>query len=135
LKLVEIDWNPSVRKLRQFGLVCLVVLPLLGWLWIRTTNWIGALAAVGLALAVAGLAAPQVLRPVFVAISLIAAPIGLVVGELTMAAIYFGVFLPTGLIFRFIGRDALQRKLDRQATTYWQAKRPPTSVASYYRQS
>jgi hypothetical protein len=135
LKLVELNWNPSDRQLRQFGLVCLVALPLLGWIWNGTAAWIGALAGVGLALAVAGLLMPGALRPIFLVLSIAAAPIGIVVGELTMCVIYFGVFLPLGLIFRAIRRDALQQQVDRGATSYWQPKRPPTNVASYYRQS
>ena len=102
-----------------------------------SANWslIGWLALVGLALAAVGLLAPKVLKPVFVGLMLVALPIGMVIGELSMALIYFGVFLPIGLCFRLIGRDALQLKLDRNAQSYWQAKSTPRDVASYYRQS
>ena len=33
MKLVEINWNPTDRQLRQFGMIALVALPALGWLW------------------------------------------------------------------------------------------------------
>ena len=52
-----------------------------------------------------------------------------------MVLIYFGCFMPFGLAFRVLKRDALGLKIDRNKTTYWEAKKPPTSVASYYRQS
>jgi hypothetical protein len=57
------------------------------------------------------------------------------VGELAMLLIYFGVFLPIGLLFRTAGRDALQRGFDRNRKSYWQVKKQPRDGASYFRQS
>jgi hypothetical protein len=57
------------------------------------------------------------------------------VGELAMLLIYFGVFLPIGLLFRAAGRDALQRRFDPSQNSYWQAKKQPHDIASYFRQS
>ena len=59
----------------------------------------------------------------------------LIVSELAMLMIYFGLFLPTGLLLRLAGRDALKRQLDRNTTTYWTIKKKPSSAVSYYRQS
>ena len=30
MSLIEINWSPSLKQLRQFGVLCLVALPLLG---------------------------------------------------------------------------------------------------------
>ena len=43
------------------------------------------------------------------------------------------VFLPIGLLLRLLGRDPLDRKFDAQASSYWQPKKPPGDVASYFR--
>ena len=96
---------------------------------------IGWLLAAGVALAVAGIVAPVALKPIFVALTVLALPIGLIVGELMMLLIYFGVFMPIGLLLRLRKRDALELKYDRLATTYWKPKKQPTDVSSYYRQS
>ena len=93
------------------------------------------LALIGLVLASAGMAVPTILKPIFLALTFVATPIGMVIGELAMLLVYFGVFLPFGLVFRAVKRDVLQLRLNRNKTTYWQAKKPPTNVASYYRQS
>ena len=135
MKLVEINWNPTNRQVRQFAIICLFALPLLGWIWGVGLQFIGLLALLGLALAVAGVVFPGVVKPIFLALTIAAIPIGMVIGELVMLLIYFGVFLPVGLCFRFMKRDALQLKLDRQAKTYWQSKNKPSGIASYYRQS
>lgn len=135
MSLVEINWKPTDRQLRQFGLTCVVALPALGWLWGGNGPVIGSLAAIGTALAAASFVRPQSVKPVFLALTIVTAPIGIVVGELSMLLVYFAVFLPMALVFRLLKRDALQRLFDRQAASYWQTKDRARSPASYYRQS
>ncbi|MGN6544172.1 MAG: hypothetical protein ACTHK7_03925 [Aureliella sp.] len=88
---------------------------------------------VSILLALAGWAYPLVMKPLYVGLALLAYPIGLVVGELVMLAVYFGLITPIALVFRFTRRDALERKIDRDAQTYWRVKRQPDSVTSYLR--
>jgi hypothetical protein len=135
MKLVEINWQPDDKQLRQFALICLVALPAIAWFWGASLFIICLVGGTGIAIAGLGLLVPRLLKPVFVGFSLLAAPIGLVVGELAMLLIYFGVFLPFGICFKLIGRDALQLKLDRNCKSYWQPKKQPPSADSYYRQS
>ncbi len=135
MKLVEINWNPTNRQLRQFGIICLFALPLAGWLWVGSLATVRFLALAGLVLAIAGITLPKTVKPVFLALMIVARPIGAVIGELAMLLIYFGVFLPFGLVFRLGKRDALRLTLDREAETYWQSKSQPDEVAGYYRQS
>ena len=135
MKLVEVNWNPSKRQLRQFAAICLFALPLLGWIWGGSWTTIGWLAAAGCAIGFVGALAPVANKPLFIALTLITLPIGMVVGELTLLLVFFGILLPLGLYFRLIKRDALQLKLDRTCLTYWQPKKSPSGLASYYRQS
>ena len=117
------------------GGLCLVALPLLAWLWLGSLTMIATLAVIGLMMAVAAWVYPRAIAPLFIGLMLITAPIGMVVGELAMFLIYITVFMPIGIFFRITKRDGLQLKLDRKASSYWQPKRQPRSVASYYRQS
>ena len=135
MKLIEFNWTPTDRQLRQFGVICLFALPALSWLWGGGTTIVVSLAVVGLFLAVAGLAAPAVLKPVFLAFTIVTIPSGMVMGELAMRAIYFGVFLPLGLSLRIAKRDSLQLRLDQNKDSYWETKKQPSNIASYYRQS
>ena len=135
MKLIELNWQPTDRQLRQFGVICLFALPALAWLWGGGTTIVMTLGLAGLLMAVAGMAVPTVLKPVFLALTIVATPIGMVIGELAMLAIYFCVFLPFGLVFRLAKRDSLQLKLDENKESYWQAKKQPANISSYYRQS
>jgi hypothetical protein len=145
MALVEINWNPRDRQLRQFGLITLVALPLVSWAlnhFAAPAEMSGAGAAIiaclviaGVALGLAGLIAPRALRPSFVGLQLLAWPIGLVMSELLMLVVYFGLFAPTALWFRLIGRDVLQRRVDHSAPSYWSARPAVTDVQRYFRQA
>jgi len=133
MSVVEINWSPTRRQLRQFGLLCLVALPILGWFWGATWTWIAILFVIACIVAGLSYLRPWLIRPLFIGLILITAPIGLVVGELAMLLIYFTIFLPISLLFRLVQRDALQLRIDRVRESYWQAKAEPKDVASYYR--
>ena len=133
MSLVEINWSPTSRQLRQFGALCIFALPLIGWLWGGSPSCLAVLLGVGSMIAAMAWRKPQLIRPLFVGLMVIAAPIGMVMGELSMLSIYFCIFLPIGLVFRMLRRDPLQRKIDRTTDSYWQLKTEPKDVASYYR--
>lgn len=134
MKLLEINWAPTDRQLRQFGAVCLVALPLVGWIWGASTQTLGLLAGIGLLIAIVAMLFPRAVKPLFLGLMLIALPIGMVVSEIAMLLIFCLIFLPIGLLFRLMGRDALQRSIDRDAASYWQEKKPPENISQYYRQ-
>ncbi len=135
MSLVTVNWKPSSRQLRQFGLLCAFSLPGLAWLWSLDTAWVAGLAVVGLVIAMMAWFAPKLVAPIFIGLMLVTLPIGLVLSEVVLLLIYAMVFVPMGIVFRCLGRDRLHRKLDRQRESYWGAKTQPRSVASYYRQS
>lgn len=136
MKLIEINLQPSDRQLRQFGVVCAGVALIAALTWGRGNSaTIAAFLMVGVAIATIGWFRPRVLRPIFILLTIAAAPIGMVIGELVTLLVYFAVFLPIGLAFRLMGRDALLLQREPDAKTYWQPKKPPRGAASYYRQS
>jgi hypothetical protein len=134
MTLIELNWNPTTRQLRQFAGLSLLALPSLGYLWSGSWPVVGALAAVGCCLAAIGYFQPAFVRPLFLAISLVTIPIGFVLGELALLMIYFLLLMPMGIVFRLMKRDVLLRRRDPQAQSYWSDKQQPKNVASYYRQ-
>ena len=45
--------------------------------------------------------------------------LGSIIAPIVMALVYFLTVLPTGLIMRLFGKDLLNRKLDKNAKSYW----------------
>ena len=66
--------------------------------------------------------------------SLIAFPIGMVIGTLALVLVFYGVITPIGLVFRLIGRDPLHRRYDREASSYWIERRPRPAAKRYFQQ-
>ena len=147
MALIEINWTPDRRQLRQFAILWFVFFALAGALVAWRAGLIGGAAAPGAswqapailwALAVlisgVGLAFPVAIRPVYLLWMGASFPIGWIVSHLLLGLTYFGLFTLVAGIFRVIGRDALSRRLDRGATTYWVRRSPQTDVARYFRQ-
>jgi hypothetical protein len=136
VSVIEINWKPGTRELRQFAAIWLVAFGLLG----TFVAWRAGAFGVPMAWArpwmapLVGLAVPSVVRPVYVAWMAIGYPIGWVISHLLLAITYFGLFTLVSVIFRLIGRDPLHRRLDRAAKTYWVRRSPPADVSRYFKQ-
>ena len=131
---IEINWHPDNRQVCSFGLTSLVALPLAAALWTHGSPWaMGYAAAIGGLLAAIGIVWPRGLRPLLVATNVVTAPLAWVVHDLVLSLAFFVVVVPVGLVFRLFGRDPLQLRIDRNASTYWQSKKQPRDVRSYFR--
>lgn len=145
-KMIEIDWNPDRRTLRQFGAVALVgfgILAALAWteslifsfgLGAARPAVAGALAGLGVLSALLGLVAPRANRPLFLGVTLLAFPIGFVLSHVILGLLFYVVIAPAGLVLRLAGHDPMQRRWSAEATSYWAPARPPRSKESYFRQ-
>jgi len=147
MALIDIDWKPSARLLRSFGFIGLlafaVVAGIVEWkhkviIFPITDSAVPMTRNILLALAgYCGLFAvimPRALLPIYVTLTAVGYPIGLVVSFTVMLIIYFLVITPIGVAMRLVGRDPMRRKLDPAAGSYWIKRTPPADVRRYYRQ-
>jgi hypothetical protein len=65
---------------------------------------------------------------------ILAFPIGWTVSNLVLVLVFFGLFTPVALVFRLLGRDALQRRFQPEQDTYWTARPETTEPVRYFRQ-
>ncbi len=135
--MIKIDWNPPEKTLRQFGWISLVgfgIFAAIAWFRFGSQPVATTFAAVAVLAPIIGMICPKLLKPLYVGLSLVTFPIGLVVSNLVLLLIFLLVFTPVALIFRLFGRDELRLRLDRTATTYWRKYDPDRrKPASYYR--
>jgi len=145
-KMVEIDFNPDERTLRQFGWIALGgfgLLALLAWKeWLIFAFGLGearpavagTLLALGALAAFLGLVFPRANRPLFVGLALLAFPIGFVLSYVILSFLFFVIIAPIGALMRLLGHDPMHRHLEPELETYW-AKAPPAPPRSrYFRQ-
>jgi hypothetical protein len=145
-KLVEINFDPDTKTLRQFGVIALVgfgVLAVLAYyeklifsfgLGEARMPLVTTFAALGAIAALFSLVAPRANRVLYVGLTLLAFPIGFVLSYVIMGTLFFLIIGPIALFFRLLGRDFLHRSYDPNASTYWQEARPARDKESYFHQ-
>lgn len=136
MAMVEINWNPTRRELRQFGLLCLAIFGgMAAYGYLQGGSGLGTRLLAGAAVVggTLGVLAPQALRPIFVGWLIAAFPIGWTVSHLLLGIIFFCVLTPIGLLLRVLGHDPMQRSVDHDAETYW-IPHEQAEVKRYFRQ-
>jgi hypothetical protein len=145
-KLVEINFNPDTKTLRQFGVIALVgfgVLAALAYyerlifsfgLGEARMPLVTTFAVIGSVALLFSLVAPRANRILYVGLTLLAFPIGFVLSYVIMATLFFVIIGPIALVFRLFGRDSMHRGYDPEAATYWQAAKPARDKESYFHQ-
>jgi predicted membrane protein len=118
--------TPPLPSNRSFGTLFTVVFALLGiYGWWRENllfPWSFGLSALTLLIT---LAAPDWLAPANRAWMKLAEILNRVVSPIVLGAIFFVVLTPTALVMRMVGRDAMKRRFEPSARTYWVERDPP----------
>lgn len=148
MALIQINWSPDRRQLRSFAIIWLFFFTLVGLVLAWRSGllggydlqpgatWSGPVTLWGVAVVVSaiGLAFPAAIRPVYILWMGASFPIGWVVSHVLLGLTYFGLFGLFATIFRVIGRDALCRRFDPRATTYWVKRSRQADIRRYFRQ-
>lgn len=136
--MLTLNTDPSPAQLRQFaGLWFPAFCALAGYLlYAKAQQPQAAYAvwAVAGVLAAAGLLVPAWIKPVYLGMLYATFPIGWVVSHLLLAAIFYLVLTPIGLLLRLCGHDPLTRPLDRSAKSYWKPRGQPADNPRYFKQ-
>jgi len=133
----DVTAPPTAHKLRQFAAIGTSVLAMLAIWQIRSSGSLvlaGGYAAAAVLVGGVGFARPQWLAPIFTLWMIIAFPLAWLVSILVLAAIFFGLLTPLGLLFRLLGRDPLDRAWPGREDSYWREKPAADKPERYLRQ-
>ncbi len=138
MSLVEINWNPNRKELRNFAIVALiasaVISALLYVLKGLAVQWVLIICAMGFVAFLSSFICVKITRIIYLSLILVTFPIGYAVSFVLLAAFYFLLLTPLGLLFRLFGRDPLGRKFDPGTDSYWVTHCPPESLDRYFHQ-
>lgn len=144
--MLDLDLRPGLKQLRDFGTIALVAFGLLGalLLWKRaiwglelgkaTEPIVYTLWALGGASGLFSLIAPSFNRPLYLCLTILTFPIGFVLSFVVLAILFYGLITPVAILFRLLGRDPLQRRMEPDRKSYWEPHRPRLDKGSYFRQ-
>lgn len=139
----EVNWHPALAARRTFarslviGFPCLAVVLLLaggltgkGWSMELPLK----LGGIGAAAGVLFYLVPAVAWPFYVLWYGLACCMGLVVGNVVMAVIFYVLVTGIGLLKRLGGSQPIRQRPDPQLKTYWLEAPPPSSPKRYFSQ-
>lgn len=130
----KINWNPSTKDMRWFGVVILIGFGLIGFAVKRhghpetaTTIW-----AISSAIGFLAIVMPPIARPFYLIWMFIALVMGSVMSRIVMGVIFYFVLSPVAIVFKLMKRDAInRRKPEVPRETYW-SEHPVIDDKKYY---
>lgn len=137
MAVIDLRLDPTERELRWFAPLLLVFFGVVG----AIARWGFDAAAAGYALwAVGGLlaslyaAVPAWRLSIYRGWIRATYPIGWLVSHVVLAGVYYLLITPIGLLSRVVRRDPLTRRFDREATSYWVARKTRFETKQYFDQ-
>jgi hypothetical protein len=126
MSLVQIEWRPDAKRLREFGIAMLLGggllggLLWLGWFPFATPQPVaaGVVWIVGGVCFLLGLALPRAALPLYWVWMALAFVLGSVLSRVLLVLVFFLLFTPMALVGRAFGRDRLRLRKSGEPS-YW----------------
>jgi hypothetical protein len=138
MSMIEINWNPKKKELRDFGIIALVASVILSlalyFLKHLSMPWILVIISAGFIIFISSLLSAKLTRIIYLGMILLTFPIGWVMSFIVLAIFYFLIITPVGLFFHLIGHDPLHRKFEPLVKSYWQKRQSPEKADRYFHQ-
>ena len=138
MSMIEINWNPSKKVLRDFGIIALVATIILSILLFFLKHvaiqWLSIIVGFGIFIFLSSLLSLKLTKIIYLSMVLATFPIGFVVSHVILSIFYFLIITPVGLVFRLAGKDPLHRKFDYAAKSYWLKRQSPDKLDRYFHQ-
>lgn len=130
MKRTHENWNEHAKiKLgseRSFGLLFALIFLIIGlWPFFSGNNFRLWALGVSFVLILCAVFVPTILKPINMAWIKLGLIMHKIVNPLVLGFIFFFTVLPTGLIFRMLGKDILKLRFDPESETYWQQRKEP----------
>jgi hypothetical protein len=133
-------WNDAIRDpgrrvVRQFAALCAVAfVGIAFWQWLgRDRSELAiVLSVAGVVSGLAGWLAPQGFRWVYTGAMVVVFPVGFLVSQIVLLLVFYGVFLPVGLVLRARGWDPLRRRA--REGSGWETRKKTGDRRRYFRQ-
>ncbi len=136
MSLFPIVSDPSRRQLLVFGVVWFAFFGLAGiGISGRAAPAVAvALWATAVLVPLVGWKSPRILREIYRGMSYATFPIGFVLSLILLAAVYYLVLTPIGILMRTIGHDPLKRFDEGRAESFWVPRDADDRLERYFRQ-
>ncbi len=113
--------STDVKELKKFAIILGVVLLILASLnWWREHETVAVVfIVIAIASELIAFIKPILIKPVFITLTTVAKGIGWVNTRILLSIVFYLIMTPMGFIMRLFGKDFIDQKLDKHASTYW----------------
>ncbi len=134
MALVDINWRPTPRELRKFGVTMIIGFAIFAGLayWRDHPTLAVVFLAIGGGAGLLGLTGTRLALLVYLPWMALAFVMGNIMSRVLVALFFYGMITPMGVVMRLFGRDKLQRKNRRSST--WDDLPRSSDRARYERQ-
>ncbi|MBU1062352.1 MAG: hypothetical protein KJ957_03990 [Candidatus Omnitrophica bacterium] len=127
--------DKSIKELRDFGFRLGLGLNILGFIMFYREKghfiWFSGVGSLNLIFAVLY---PWVLAPIKKLLDFVILVISRLVSDISLIIAFYLIFAPLGMLFRCLGRDVLDQKIDKSIKSYWLKRdKSSFSIESYRR--
>lgn len=120
-------------ELRKFGFNLGLGLNILGCiLFYRHKEqfiWFSAIGSIAL---VSAVACPKMLAPLKKFLDGLLFVVSWFTSMLSLSVVFYLIFAPIGILLRIFGKDLLNEKMDKKASSYWIKRKPGVFSEKYY---
>ncbi len=136
MSLISINWKPAPKDLREFGVIVLIGLGIMGGVafWRGNHGAAYGMWTFGVVSGVLGLTGNKIALPFYWGWMGLGFVMGNIMGRLMMAAFFYVVVGGMGLVMKLVRRDRLALRKP-QSDTHWQDCPIVADVEHYQRQS
>ena len=138
MSMLKINWKPTPGDLGNFGRIALAASLLVALVLHAAKGlglqWCAVIVGAGLVVFLCSLFSMKLTKWIYLGLTILTFPIGMAISSILLAAFYFLLLAPVGLVFRLIRRDSMRRKWDADAGSYWIPRRPSDNIKRYFNQ-
>jgi len=138
----DINWRPDRAERHAFARSLMIGFPIVGLAlllgsrvfahhWKPFPIWLG---AIGFCCGVVLWCFPRIARPFYLVWYFLGACIGLVMGNLLLALLFYVGLTPVGLLRRALGGSSIRRRWQKARASYWHDAKKGVDPKRYYRQ-
>lgn len=138
MPLIDLNLKPDDKTVRDFGWIsagaCIILAVILYFTGKLPAGICLSIVGFGIITWISSIVWLAVTRWIYITLTVVTFPIGMVVSFIVLAIFYYLIITPTGIIFRLIGRDILCRKWPCNQESYWIKHKKTDDIERYFRQ-
>ena len=108
------------KEIRKFSLLIgVIVMAVSSFFFFRGKDHYYVIFIFGVGMMLIGLVYPTVLKPMYLIWMSFSISVGFIMTHVILIIIFYVIFTPVGIMMKLLGKDLLDEKINKEASSYW----------------